>query len=179
MKLLNSILIVVLALSSCVCAQTAPPLTVIVVIDQFPMHVFEQCADLYGDDGLKRLEREGVLFSECRYSLAVSETGPGHVTISTGCNPMTHGIVANNWSKPDGTDEYCLECDSVQAVTDDGRVDTLNASCPRNIRTDTFSDLWRASFGKDAKIWSMSLKDRAAIALAAKDPNGALWANSV
>lgn len=175
MKLLNCILILTLALASYVGAQSAPPLTVIVVIDQLPMFLVNQCEDLFGDGGFKRLERDGVLFIECRYSHAVSETGPGHATISTGCNPKTHGIVANGWQNPDGSDVYCVACEGVHPVTDSGVIDTLTSTCPANIRTDTFSDLWRTSFGEDAKIWSMSFKDRAAVTMAGRNPNGALW----
>ncbi|MBL0062611.1 MAG: alkaline phosphatase family protein [bacterium] len=172
---LNNLLIMLALFAASLYAQTTPPLTVIVVIDQFPMFLVDRYTDLYCDGGLKRLEREGVLFTECRYSHAVSETGPGHVTISSGCNPKTHGIVGNSWQKKDGGDVYCLECDGTHAVTDSGVIDSLKASCPNNIQTEVFADLWRASFGEDAKIWSMSLKDRAAVALAGSKPNGALW----
>ncbi len=174
MNLLNRLLIILALFASALHAQT-PPLTVVVVIDQFPMFVMEKYADLYCDGGLKRLEREGVLFTECRFSHAISETGPGHATISSGCNPKTHGIVGNSWQKRDGSGMYCVECDGVHAVTDNGVIDSLKASCPDNIRTDVLADLWRRSYGEDAKIWSMSLKDRAAVALAGRKPNGALW----
>jgi len=172
---LNSLLILLALLAANANAQTTPPLTVIVIIDQFPMYLVDRYADLYCDGGLRRLEREGVLFTECRYSNAISETGPGHVTISSGCNPKTHAVIGNTWQTKDGRSVYCLECDSIHTVTDDGVIDSLKASCPTNIQTEVFSDLWRKSFGEDAKIWSMSLKDRAAVSLAGSKPNGALW----
>ncbi|MBK6767282.1 MAG: alkaline phosphatase family protein [bacterium] len=155
--------------------QSAPPLTVVMVIDQFPLDLVERYGDLFGEDGFKRLERDGALFTECRYSHAVLETGPGHVTIGTGCNPRTHGIVANGWQKPSGSEVYCVECTSARPVNDNGRQDSLKSSCPENVRCDGLSDAWRGAFGDQARIWSLSLKDRAAIGMGMHEADGALW----
>ena len=42
-------------------AQSAPPLTVVVVIDQLPLYLLDNNYDLFGDGGFKKLERDGVL----------------------------------------------------------------------------------------------------------------------
>lgn len=121
--------------------------------------------DLFGDGGFKKLERDGVLYTECRYSHAVTETGPGHATISTNLKPVHHGIVANGWVDSTGKDVYCVGCPSVKLLTSTGIVDTVAAGCPDNLERDGLSDAWRATFGPDAKIFSMSVKDRAAITM--------------
>jgi predicted AlkP superfamily pyrophosphatase or phosphodiesterase len=177
MKRLNRILIIALcSISASAFAQTAPPLTVIVVIDQLPITLITENMDLFSEEGFKRLDREGVFYTECRYRHGVLETGPGHATIATGCDPKTHGIVANGWRNAEGSDQYCVSCLDEHPVSSNGSIDTsLASSCPVNIMTEGLSDQWRESFSKDAKIWSMSLKDRAAIAMGGKSPNGALW----
>ena len=158
-------------------AQSAPPLTVVVVIDQLPLYLLDNNYDLFGDGGFKKLERDGVLYTECRYSHAVTETGPGHATISTGCKPVHHGIVANGWVDSTGKDIYCVGCPSVKLLTSTGIVDTVAAGCPDNLERDGLSDAWRATFGPDAKIFSMSVKDRAAITMGGRSANFSLWIN--
>ncbi|MCB9368980.1 MAG: alkaline phosphatase family protein [Calditrichaeota bacterium] len=179
MKTLNRFLIIA-ALFVCTIlhAQTAPPLTVIVVIDQLPITLITENMDLFSEDGFKRLDRDGVFYTECRYRHGVLETGPGHATIATGCDPKTHGIVGNSWRNPDGSEEYCVQCDSsILLVSEVGGVAMGSSNCPDNIMVDGLSDAWRGKFGADAKIWSMSLKDRAAIAMGGKSPTGVLWSN--
>lgn len=158
-------------------AQTAPPLTVIVVIDQLPISLITDNMDLFAEDGFKRLDREGIFFTECRYRHGVLETGPGHATIATGCDPKAHGIVGNGWRTREGDEQYCVACENTYGVSDEGVTDSSrSSSCPKNLMVDGLSDAWRKRFGKEAKIWSLSLKDRAAIAMGGKSPDGALWA---
>ena len=160
--------------SSAIAANDVPPLTVVVVIDQLPMSYLDRFGDLFGEGGFKRLEREGLLYTQCRYSHAIIETMPGHTTLATGTNAHDHGIVGNAWYRADGTEQYSAACDSVFLVGDSG-VTTEKASCPQNIRVDGLSDFWATQFGDAAKVWSLSMKDRAAIAMGGKKPDGALW----
>lgn len=179
MKHLNPILILFVLLNGAVFAQPVPPLTVVVVIDQLPITLITDNMNIFSEDGFRRLDREGVFYTECRYRHGVLETGPGHATIATGCDPKTHGIVGNGWRNPDGSSEYCVQCEGVHPLGSTGGVAVLGTSnCPENILVDGLSDAWRKKFGDDAKIWSMSHKDRAAIAMGGKKPDGVLWANS-
>lgn len=180
MNHLNTILTLLALLACGVYAQSAPPLTVVVVIDQLPITLIADNMDLFSDGGFKRLDSDGVFFTECRYRHGVLETGPGHATIATGCDPKTHGIVGNGWRNPDGSNEYCVQCDGVHPLPSTGGANVAGTShCPENILVDGLSDAWRSKFGTEAGIWSMSLKDRAAIAMGGKDPTGVLWANGL
>jgi len=174
---LNKILMIALLFPLWAMAQSAPPLTVVVVIDQLPLYLLDRNADLFGEGGFKRLERDGKLFTECRYSHAVTETGPGHATISTGCNPLHHGIVSNVWYDSTDAEHYCFGCPDARRVSEIGVDSTAAAACPDNFRCDALADAWRRSYGSHAKIFSMSIKDRAAVALGGHSANLASWVN--
>src|SRR5207237_10902153 len=79
-------------------AFAAPPkLVVVVSIDQFPSDYLTRFDNVLGDDGFKRLEREGTWFVNAAYPYATTFTGPGHASIGTGHTPSESGIVGNNW----------------------------------------------------------------------------------
>jgi predicted AlkP superfamily pyrophosphatase or phosphodiesterase len=73
-----------------------PKLVVVVVIDQMRFDYF----DHYGPQwqhGFVRLREESQFFTAAYHDHALTETAPGHATLSTGTHPSQHGIVANNW----------------------------------------------------------------------------------
>src|SRR5207253_3356123 len=74
-----------------------PKLIVLVVFDQLRGDYLLRWHDYFGPDGFQRLEREGTWFTNCNYTYSGTQTGPGHASLSTGCLPNRHGIVANDW----------------------------------------------------------------------------------
>src|SRR5262245_50054207 len=71
-----------------------PKLLVVISIDQFSPDYFSRYDLKYG---LKRLKSGGITYSNCNLGYAITETGPGHATLATGCYPSKHGIQANEW----------------------------------------------------------------------------------
>lgn len=94
-----------------VAAGSAPPrLVVLVSIDQFRADYLVKYADLFGEDGFRRLQREGAWFTQCRHGHALSETGPGHAVLATGAWGRRNGIVSNAWfDGRAGVPVYCVE----------------------------------------------------------------------
>src|SRR6516165_5125931 len=83
-------------------------LAVLVVFDQMRGDYLTRWDELFGDDGFHRLEKEGAWYQNCHYPYAHTVTGAGHASLLTGCTPMTHGIIANDWfDRAAGEQVYC------------------------------------------------------------------------
>jgi len=88
--------------------KPASKLAVIVVFDQMRGDYLMRWDELFGEGGFHRLEKDGAWFQNCHYPYANTVTGAGHASILTGCLPMTHGIVANEWyDRTTGEEVYC------------------------------------------------------------------------
>lgn len=76
-------------------AVAAPPLVVLIVIDQLPAWAFAaKRPALTG--GFARLLREGTWVTG-HVPSAAAITGPGHALLGTGASPAVSGIIANEW----------------------------------------------------------------------------------
>jgi len=125
--------------------------------------------------GLGRLAREGRVFADAAHAHAGTETCPGHVVILTGLHPGHAGVPLNDWrDRETGREVYCVEDDSPDArVLPPGGGDGEGRS-PRRIRGTTLGD-WLQRAHPGARVFSVSGKDRAAIAMAGQGPDGAYW----
>jgi len=162
-------------------AQAAPPkLIVVVSIDQFPSYYLERYANVIGEDGFKRLTREGTFFVNSAYPYANTFTGPGHASIGTGHTPAESGIVANNWYvwTQDGRMErvYCAQDDNAEPVPpiDDPKIRKDNSRSPLNLSAAGLGDRLQEK-DRQSKVYSVSLKDRAAILMGGRKAWGAFW----
>jgi predicted AlkP superfamily pyrophosphatase or phosphodiesterase len=144
-----------------------PKLVVLVVFDQMRGDYLKRWEELYSEGGFKRLMKEGAWFTDCHYPYAATLTAPGHASLATGCSPNRHGVIANDW--------YCrAETDTIGAVTPPPN-DKRKGFGPYRRRAETFGDsLLGATKGK-AKVVSLSIKERAAILLAALRAQLCYW----
>src|SRR5262245_13862787 len=74
-----------------------PKLAVVIVFDQLRGDYLSRWQDHFVSDGFRRLQSEGAWFDNCHYPYSMTQTGPGHASILSGCSPDRHGIVANTW----------------------------------------------------------------------------------
>ncbi len=139
----------------------APALILFLVIDQGSEDQIERWRPLL-DGGLARLLDESAWFTDARQDHAVTETSPGHATLATGREPRSHGIIANDWVDPESGEEVYSVSDP-----DVGR-------SPRRLRGDALGD-WLHAAVPASKVFAVSGKDRAAILLGGKHPDGVLW----
>ncbi|HXT20347.1 MAG TPA: alkaline phosphatase family protein [Thermoanaerobaculia bacterium] len=112
--------------------------------------------------GLARLLDAGVTFSEAHHRHAMTATAPGHATLVTGLTPRHHGVVANYWYDRNSRREVYSAEDSREEVAP---VNLLASALPDWIRQ-------RDALGR---TFSASGKDRSAVMLGGKRPNGAFW----
>jgi arylsulfatase A-like enzyme len=155
-------------------ARTAP-VVIAIVVDQFAAWVADARLDkLPSDGGFARLRREGTYVRELRFAHAVTDTAPGHASLHTGAPPRVHGIVANEIVDPDrGTVTSVVRDPDVRRITFRG-VDDAPSASPRALEADTVASRLSAVH-PDARIVSLSLKDRSAVLPLGKARGLALW----
>lgn len=124
-------------------------LVVLLVIDQFPQWAFAAKRPALRGGGFDRLLTEGK-WRLGRYPSAVTLTAPGHATLGTGVTADAHGIIANEWWRRDlGR--------SLASVRDGSGVASASA-----LTAPALGDAVAAA-GRGGKVFSVSLKDRAAL----------------
>ena len=154
-----------------------PKLVVILVVDQFRADYLDRYrADLKGR-GFRLFLDHGAYFEDCYYDYANTKTAPGHATLGTGSYTDGHGISSNEW-----WDLTRNKTRPVSSVEDD-RYRILGAihpgkepgASPLNLRASTVGDSLRLATAGQAKVFGISLKDRAAILPTGYSANGAYW----
>jgi arylsulfatase A-like enzyme len=155
-------------------AQTPPAkLVVILVVDQMRADYVDRFEkDWTG--GLKRLVRDGAVFTNAAYPYLSTVTCVGHATIATGVFPRTHGMIANGWWDRDRGRGAQVTC------TEDPRADGVSYGAPIKegdsgwrLQRPTFADRMRTEHG--SHVVSLSLKARSAVMLAGHGGDAVTW----
>lgn len=151
-------------------APKRPKLVVVVVVDQMRFDYFDRFGAQW-QHGFARLRDEGRTFKSAYHEHALTETAPGHATISTGTHPSQHGIVANNWIDPtSGKKVEAVEDPAVKILGNEREPGVSAATLLREGVGD-----WLQAAEPESIVIAMAVKDRAAILLGGKRPDAALW----
>jgi hypothetical protein len=159
-------------------------LAVVVVFDQLRGDYLTRWDALFAaEGGFHRLEKDGAWFTNCHYPYAVTVTGAGHATLSTGCPPSRHGIIENEWYRHDDLGlVYCATSPERHRVPPPGQLtkkeEEIGFGSPENLEVPTIGDALKAAHHKDAtksRVFSLSLKDRSAVLLGGKSADGCYW----
>ncbi|MEM8712415.1 MAG: alkaline phosphatase family protein [Planctomycetota bacterium] len=149
-------------------------LVVLLSVDQMIPEQFERLAPQL-EGGLGRLLREGTYYRDAHLPYARTETGAGHVTLSTGCLPRTHGVVGNSfWDRTEGRERYCVEDVNALAVRAGGAIEGEGRRSPLNLLRPTLGEILQIG-SPESRVVSISSKDRAAIGMAGKARGLVLW----
>jgi Type I phosphodiesterase / nucleotide pyrophosphatase len=145
----------------------------VVVIDQFRGDYLERYRDQFPEGGFRLFLDHGANFTDCNYDYANTRTAPGHATIFTGAYSNGHGIAANEWWDP-------RKKRMVPSVEDDdtklvGIAGNGIGASPHNLLADTLGDELKLATKGQARVFSISLKDRAAILPGGFAADGAYW----
>jgi len=154
-----------------------PKLVVIIVIDQFRGDYLNRQRAQFKNRGFNLFMNQGAWFTDCYYDYANTKTAPGHATIGTGAYSDGHGIESNEWWDASRSDEMkvtSVEDERYQLVGVSAS-DRTAASSPVNLRASTLGDELRLATNGKAKVFGVSLKDRAAILPPGHAANGAFW----
>lgn len=157
-----------ISLLAFICANplsaSQPDLVLLVTIDQLRGDMPWRMQDRLGPAGFRYLVDQGTAYTNAHFEHVVTTTAAGHATLSTGGNAPQHGIAANEWFDSEtrqavyntGDDRYPLIGETLE---------TSKGRSPRNLTSSTFGDeLVTASAGK-SRVFTVSIKDRAAILL--------------
>jgi arylsulfatase A-like enzyme len=154
-----------------------PRLVIILVVDQLRADYLDRYRADFKGRGFRLFLDKGAYFEDCYYDYANTKTAPGHATLGTGAYTDGHGISANSW-----WDLTRNKTRPVSSVEDD-RYRILGAihpgkepgASPLNLRASTVGDSLRLATVGQARVFGISLKDRAAILPAGYSANGAYW----
>jgi predicted AlkP superfamily pyrophosphatase or phosphodiesterase len=168
-----------------------PKLIVILVIDQFRGDYLNRDQAKFTGRGFNLFMKDGAWFTNCYYDYANTKTAPGHATIGTGAYTDGHGIDSNEWW--DAARSFETQVSSVQderyklvdlphdsiPANQPGApawaTDFVVGASPLNLRATTLGDELRLATAGKARVYGVSLKDRAAILPAGQSANGAFW----
>ncbi len=154
-----------------------PKLVIILVVDQFRADYLDRYRADFKGRGFRLFIDHGAFFEDCYYDYANTKTAPGHATLGTGAYTDGHGISSNEWwdlSRNKQRPISSVEDDRYRIVGEIHPSKTGGAS-PLNLRASTIGDSLRLATIGQAKVFGVSLKDRAAILPAGYSANGAYW----
>jgi len=155
-----------------------PKLVLVIVVDQFRYDYLERFGDLFGEYGFKLVTKRGALFTNANYDYVPTFTACGHAAIFSGSIPSQNGIVGNAWfDRESGKVRIMVADDAAHTVTSDGPSARGGAASPRTLIGTTIGDQMRLSNNLQSKVFTASLKDRAAVLPGGQHPNGAYWFN--
>lgn len=189
-KLSYSVLFGLLACSSVNAAealQAPPKLVVQITVDGLRADLIQRYKHQFGENGFRYLMDQGTYFTNANYEHANTETIVGHVSLATGAPPSVHGMVGNVWfDRSKDRLVYNVEDPNYHMLTEGAGVNketeidpTQKAAkqdgrSPLPMLSSTFSDELSIASNGQAKIFSVSVKDRGAISLGG-DNGKAFW----
>jgi predicted AlkP superfamily pyrophosphatase or phosphodiesterase len=150
-----------------------PKLVVVIIIDQFRGDYFERYRNQFGEGGFRLLLDHGANFTDCNYDYANTRTAPGHATLFSGAYSNGHGIAANEWwDQKKKKMVTSVEDDNTKLV---GIADDKIGASPHNLLADTLGDELKLATQGKARVFSVSLKDRASVLPGGFSADAAYW----
>jgi predicted AlkP superfamily pyrophosphatase or phosphodiesterase len=150
-----------------------PKLVIGIVVEELNYNQLEKFHDKLSENGIKRLINEGTYFKNASYEYLLTQSAPGHATISTGAEPSFHGITSDDWYIP--LKNEMINCTKDVNVNSVGGSFESGLHSPVNLLVSTFSDELAMASNKKAKIFGIGLKESSAILSAGHAANAAYW----
>lgn len=150
-----------------------PKLVIGIVVDQMRWDYLYRYAGKYGNDGFKRLQREGYSCENTHIPYSLTFTAPGHTCIYTGSVPALHGITGNYWYDRIAKKEvYCTSDKTVQPI---GGSFKGGQQSPHNLKVTTVTDELRLATNFKSKVIALAIKDRSSILPGGHTSSGTFW----
>lgn len=165
-----------------------PKLVVVIVVDQFRADYLTRFQKRFLPPtaqsgtlgGYNFLMSHGAYFPFAEYDVFQNMTGPGHAMILSGSYPYQMGIPINVWlDHVTGIETYCVQDSDSPTVGAPKKVilEKVNGFSPKNFLGTTVGDELKNA-GYPSRVFTVSLKDRAAILLGGHRADLALWFDS-
>jgi hypothetical protein len=154
-----------------------PRLVVIISVDQLCYEYLERFRANFTSDGFfQRCSTEGTWFTECHHRHAYTVTAPGHAVLMTGNYPGPLGIIDNTWyDRRLGKEVYCVEDLNYPIVGTPTTQAELKGVSPLKLHAETVGDVLKRATNGQAKVFGVTLKDRAAVLMSGKQADSAYW----
>lgn len=150
--------------------NSVPRLVVGITVDQLRSDYMEAFSPLYGEDGLKRLMREGVVFAKAQYASDNLDRASSVASVYTGSVPYSHGIIGQDWlDRQSMRPMYCVDDFKVKG---DG---TLETASPKNLLVSTIGDELKLATEGHSLVYSVAPYRDAAVLAAGHSADWALW----
>jgi len=154
-------------------SSSKPKLVVGVMVDQMRWDYLYKFQHRYGQNGLKRVLREGFSCENAQISYAQTVTAAGHASVYTGSVPAINGIMCNEWDdRYLKRDVYCVEDEAVKIVGGNGKGEPMS---PKNLITTTITDELELATNFRSKVIGVAIKDRGSILPAGHAADAAYW----
>lgn len=177
----QSLGLVIFSLSGMHAAQASPQIKLVlqITVDGLRADLLNRSPQHFAPAGFNYLTQNGTVYSNAHYQHANTETIVGHTTLATGAFPAVHGMVGNVWFD-NKTYELAYNIEDPEApllptratsaqgeqVDPSQKVSRTQGRSPRAILAATFGDTLSAYYGGRSKVFGVSGKDRAAVAMA-------------
>lgn len=150
---------------------TPPKLVLVLVIDSLSAELLDRLgAEYQYKGGLRWIYGYGMRFRKTYHDHALTLTSPGHFTLMAGRHPGSAGVPANEfYDRTQKRIVYAVEDTQARLLTSDGR-----AASYRNIDATALGD-WMKAANPKSQVFSIAGKDRAAVLMGGKRPDGAFW----
>lgn len=152
--------------------RPVPKLVVNITIDQLRSDYIEAFIPYYNEGGLKKLLRNGAVYTNAQYMLSPIDRASAIASVSTGTSPSSNGITGFKWLNKN----TLIPVDCVEDNNYDG-IFTNEGSSPKNIATTTINDELKIATDGEAIVYSIALDRDAAVIGGGHAADGALWFN--
>lgn len=150
-------------------------LVVNVVVSQMRYDYLLRFADNFGEKGFHTLVREGSLCTRATYDYALTCTGAGLATITTGANPSIHGVIGKRWWNY--TTGEMIELGVDRGVFTTGSDDYDGQFSPRGLIASTVGDQLKA-ISKDSKVISVAFDPVSSVVMGGYSADASYWLNA-
>lgn len=155
--------------------RNKPKLVVNIVVGQMRYDYLLRFADNFGEKGFHTLVREGSLCTRAMYDYALTRSGSGLATLSTGANPAMHGVVGERWFNYTTGEAVDLAVDKKAYTTGGDEYDGQYS--PRGLIASTVGDQLKSNT-KDSKVVSIALDPRSAVVMGGHAADAVYWLNA-
>lgn len=148
-----------------------PKVVVNILVDQLRSDYIKAFMPLYGEDGFRRLFRQGRVYSQVEYPMVRPDRASAAATVAAGTSPANHGVVGRKWLDRNTLQPvFCVEDKRFP-----GTGGTLDGSSPVNLAVSTLGDELKVATEGKALVYAISPFQDAAILSAGHAADGAVW----
>ena len=150
-----------------------PKLVVGIIIDQMRYDYLTRYSERYGNDGFKRILKNGFSLENAHFNYIPTYTAVGHASVFTGTTPSNHGIISNDWyDKKLKKSIYCVDDDNYSTIGNTGK---YGKKSPHRLYSTTIADQLKLAQNGRGKNIGIAIKDRSAILPVGHSADAAYW----